>query len=164
MQLALDLARKQTTVNFANGVDQWKISDPAFQNAVVEARKVTGKADMLNVLTAYTKDATGPDLVRKTQIFADLMTAEAQKYQNSIFGQPNYLALRSQIFNAQAKGPIRQWLESAGRTVTSWVPAASADAMQYTSPVGGTPDGGGINIQDPLLNKDVNNTFQNVSM
>lgn len=162
MQLALDLAKKQTTVNFANSLDTWKIADPLFQQAVVEARKVTGKTQMLDVLNAYTKDAQGPDLIRRTQIFADLMTQEAQKHQNSIFGQPNYLALRSQIFKAQAKGPIRQWLESAGRTVTSWVPAASADAMQYTSPVGGTPDGGGLVIPDPLMNQDANTTFKNL--
>lgn len=158
MQLALDLAKKQTTVNFANNAGAWKVADPEFQAAVGNARQVTGGTKMDDVLTSYLKDATGPDLVKKTQIFADYMTQEAQKQEKSVFGQPNYIALRSQIFNRAAKGPIRQWLESAGRTLTGLVPQASADAMQYSSPVGTDNfGGGGITIPDPLLQQDINN-------
>lgn len=165
MQLALELAKKQTTVNFAANVGAWKIADPEFQAAVVNARQVTGGTKMDDVLNAYTKDATGPDLIKKTQVFADYMTAEAQKQEKSIFGQPNYIALRSQIFNKAAKGPIRAWLESAGRTVAGWVPDASADAMQYTSPVGTDNfGGGGTNIPDPLLQQDIQNVRNGTSV
>lgn len=165
MQLALDLAKKQTTVNFSNNVGAWKIADPEFQAAVVNARQVTGGAKMEDVLTAYTKDAVGPDLVKRTQAFADYMTQEAQKQEKSIFGQPNYIALRSQIFNKAAKGPIRQWIEAAGRTLTGMVPEASAEAMKYTSPVGTDNfGGGGINIPDPLLQQDIQNVKNGAGM
>lgn len=165
MQLALELAKKQTTVNFAANTGAWKIADPEFQAAVVNARQVTGGTKMEDVLTAYTKDITGPDLIKKTQIFADYMTAEAQKQEKSIFGQPNYIALRSQIFNKAAKGPIRTWLEAAGRSIASAVPDASAESMKYTSPVGTDNfGGGGTNIPDPLMQQDIQNVRNGVNV
>lgn len=160
MQMALELAKKSATTNFANNAGSWRINDPEFQQALTQAKQVTGKSDMKSVMVAYMGNATGPELVSKSQKFADLMTAEAQKQEKSIFGIPDYRALRSQVFQHQANGGIRNWLESVGRWMVENTPEASVNA------VAGGPEGsatglpkadgtaGGINIPDPMYNPD----------
>jgi len=114
--LALSLVKQSITAEFAGNAGSWKIADPLFQGAVQQARQVTNGTKMMDVYAAYTKDVTGPALVQKTQAFADLMTQEALKNSKSIFGAPNYLALRSQLARQTATSYM-QLLGNAGKAV-----------------------------------------------
>ena len=109
-EIALNYFRQQRNQDFRNNVTSWSVTDPAIQAAVVEAQKVTGKADMITVLRNYVGQSNGPEALAKYQTFKEQMLNAAGRYKDSPFGALNASALAAEIDdNAIQLGGLGQW-------------------------------------------------------
>lgn len=160
--LAMKLMKGQTTALFANDLGNWKVSDPMFQDAVTQTRQITGRTNMRDVLNKYLGDSDGQDRVNRASVFADFMTQEAQKQTQSMFGAPNWRALRTQIFAEAGQTLASKYMQQASNAVQNWMGGKSLtdyakQGIKLASPVqGALMQGqealfGGEPLKDPML-------------
>jgi len=120
MQVALQVQRKATTMEFKGSPGTWGVkNDPMFDDAVTQTKQITGRTNMLDVLNTYVGKSTGPEAIAKYSIFADYAEAAARKKASSIFGQPSVQELRSEIFKASKKSWLDRLSEGAAQNLAT---------------------------------------------
>lgn len=89
LTLLMEWSAAKRTEQFVGDVRSWNLTDPAFVTAVNKAVDVAGKADIVNVMTAYVDSATGAERLSRLAEFRNQLKNAAAKYQGSIFGEPD---------------------------------------------------------------------------
>jgi hypothetical protein len=115
-KLALLFEDKQFEIQqqFLGDVSSWNTSDPTLLAAIDKSKKVSGKADIRNVIAAFLGDAT--DVERKFRLgeFRKAMQNAALKQKESVFGIPNWREADAIIVNEIVNAG---WFSNALRSV-----------------------------------------------
>ena len=108
--LALDLYRAEATDRFLGDTGSWRVNDSEFAEAQAEAVKVTGKADMSSVLTAYMKAGNPKEGLLRLNTFRMIAMSAASMNTKSLFGTPDTVLLDATIAGAARQAKVFEGL------------------------------------------------------
>lgn len=90
LALLMEDAQFKIQQQFLGDVSSWGLVDPSMIAAIDRSKKVTGRADVRSVLTAYIEDVSGNERRMRLQEFQKAMKNAALKQKDSVFGAPNW--------------------------------------------------------------------------
>lgn len=125
LQIALQLDKKNKGLSFLQDLSALNFQEPEIVNAISEARRLRGSADIQTVLASMTANLPGPEALQKIAAFqASIENAVRSTAQKSIFGSPDLAIVRASIAAEAAKhvgvralfAPLRAAVSSAPST------------------------------------------------
>ncbi len=102
-QVAKKYVALQKTSAYMADVSTWGSSDPELQQAILQAKTITGKTSIDDVTNAYVGSSIGPDRAARVEKLIGIMQGQAAAQKDSLFGMPNTMAVRNQILAYQLK-------------------------------------------------------------
>jgi hypothetical protein len=136
LSMAYEWMQNRTTQQFVTDVGSWGSSDPMLKAAVDKSKKISGKADLDNVITAYLGDSSGPEYLQKLRDFRNLAQINLAARKDSVFGMPDEAAVKATINrHAISNSRIGQWLQETGRAFSKMADdKTSAGPLAITGP------------------------------